>query len=192
VSRGQRGRQASGAGPNRWLKPLHVLEPIKGRRHGESTRLTPIATPRPQCGILPLRYMPAVGFQFSDAFRVQLNEARPGEGHARVVKNRLNGAFRHAGFAVDAVFRIDVEHLSIFVEALAGAHYYTIGVLAVPTRFADDKRHVHSPFEGATAAPQAIRAPSSPPNGDLVQPLLLEGLCGRLDFTNANWFGPPA
>src|SRR5262249_4910698 len=57
------------------------------------------------------------------------------------VEDRLDRAFRHAGLAVDAVVRIDVQHLFALVEALHRADRHTVGVLAAVTGLANDERH---------------------------------------------------
>jgi hypothetical protein len=57
------------------------------------------------------------------------------------VEDGFDRAFRNTRFAVDAFFRVNVEHLLPFVEALYRANDYTISVLAGETRFANDVRH---------------------------------------------------
>src|SRR5258708_6744113 len=57
------------------------------------------------------------------------------------VEDRLNRAFRHAGLAVDAVVRVDVQHLLALVEALHRADRDTVGVLAAVTGLGDDEGH---------------------------------------------------
>ena len=59
-----------------------------------------------------------------------------------VVEDRLDRALRDARLAVDAVVRVDVEHLLPFVEAIAGADRDAVGVLATDAGFGDDKRQV--------------------------------------------------
>lgn len=46
------------------------------------------------------------------------------------MEDRFDGAFGDACFAIDAVFWINVQHVRAFVEAVAGAYHYAIGVLA--------------------------------------------------------------
>src|SRR5262249_26692933 len=55
-------------------------------------------------------------------------------------------ALRHACLAVDAVLRVDVQHLLILPEALDRADGHAIGVLAVVARLANDVSHRNSPF----------------------------------------------
>src|SRR5690606_31894110 len=57
------------------------------------------------------------------------------------VENGLDRTFRDASFAVDALFRMDVEHRFAFVEALNRAHDHTIGVLTVETRLGNNVGH---------------------------------------------------
>lgn len=47
-----------------------------------------------------------------------------------LVEDCLDGAFGNAGFAVNALFRMDVQHLLAFVETFHGANDNAIGVLA--------------------------------------------------------------
>ncbi len=61
--------------------------------------------------------------------------------HVVFVEDRFDRALGHAGFAVDAFVRMDVENLLAFVEALHRANHHTIGVLAAKARFANDVRH---------------------------------------------------
>src|SRR5262245_46529131 len=80
-------------------------------------------------------------FQCGAAFRIQLDVARPLGRAVRLNVNGLDRAFRHAGLAVDAVVRIDVQHLLVLVEALHRTDDAAVGVLAVVTRSSDDVSH---------------------------------------------------
>jgi hypothetical protein len=60
------------------------------------------------------------------------------------MEDRLDGAFRHAGFAVNALFRMDVEHRLPLVEALDGADDDAVSVFAVEAGLGDDMRHLGS------------------------------------------------
>jgi hypothetical protein len=62
------------------------------------------------------------------------------------VEDGRYGAFRHAGFAVDAFFRMDKQDCFTFVEAFDWANCDTVGVLAVETGFGDNVRHGNGPF----------------------------------------------
>jgi hypothetical protein len=73
----------------------------------ESTTALPISTSRPQLRLLPLGDVAAARFQGRRALRIQLHELRPRRRHTGIVKDRLDGAFRHARFAIDALSRID-------------------------------------------------------------------------------------
>ena len=46
------------------------------------------------------------------------------------MENRFDWAFRNASFTVNALFRMNVEHLIAFVEAFHGAYDHAIGVFA--------------------------------------------------------------
>lgn len=58
-----------------------------------------------------------------------------------VRKDRLHGAFTPACIAIDALFRVDVEHVVALAKAVAGANGYTIGILAAITRFGNHISH---------------------------------------------------
>ena len=60
--------------------------------------------------------------------------------------NRSDRAFRNAGFAVDAFFRMDKQDCFTFVEAFDWANCDTVGVFAVKTGFGDNVRHGIGPF----------------------------------------------
>ena len=57
------------------------------------------------------------------------------------MEDGFDGAFWNAGFAVNALFRMDVEHRLAFVEALDGADDNAVGVLAVEAGFGNDVSH---------------------------------------------------
>src|SRR5262249_39312753 len=48
---------------------------------------------------------------------VERRETGPLAGHVRLGVDGLDRALRHAGFTIDAVGRVDVEHLLVLVEA---------------------------------------------------------------------------
>jgi hypothetical protein len=60
-------------------------------------------------GLCPLGDVVATFFQKDYALCVQLDEARPLGGYVHVLEDRLDRAFGHAGVAVNAIRRIDIE-----------------------------------------------------------------------------------
>jgi hypothetical protein len=74
-------------------------------------------------------------------FGIEFDEALPIFGDIILVEDGLDGAFRDAGFAVDAFVGVDVQNLIPFVKTLDGADHYTISVLATETWFAHDMSH---------------------------------------------------
>lgn len=90
------------------------------------------------------------GFLFGDdrrlwgEFRVQSGVVGPLFRKVVFVENRFDWAFWHAGFAVDAFIRMDVEHRFAFVEALHGAHDDAVGVLTIEAGFGNNVSHVSS------------------------------------------------
>src|ERR1051325_1178361 len=74
------------------------------------------------------------------ALRVERDVRRPFARHIGIGEDRLHGAFRDARLAIDAVARIDAEHRTVLVEALARADHDAIGVLAIEARFANNAR----------------------------------------------------
>ena len=91
-------------------------------------------------------------FLFGDAgglggeFGVELGEGLPLFGEIVFVEDGFDGALRNAGFAVDAFFGVDVEHLLPFVEALNRANGDAIGVLATKAGLGNDVGHWEKPF----------------------------------------------
>lgn len=65
---------------------------------------------------------------------IQLGELSPFFRQVIFVEDRLDRTFGNTRFAVDALVRVDVEHLLAFVEAFHGANNDAIGVLARETR----------------------------------------------------------
>ena len=72
---------------------------------------------------------------------IQLRESGPFFGQVIFMEDRLDGAFRNTRFAVNALVRMDVEHLFTFVEALYGANNDAIGVLAREARLCNYVSH---------------------------------------------------
>ncbi len=58
------------------------------------------------------------------------------------MEDGLNRAFRNTGFAVDALIRVDIQHLFAFVETLHRANDDAIGVLAVEAGFGNNVSHL--------------------------------------------------
>ena len=57
------------------------------------------------------------------------------------VENRFGGAFRDAGFAVNAGFWVDVGHFWALVKTVAGASCYASGIFTSNACFGDDMCH---------------------------------------------------
>jgi hypothetical protein len=72
---------------------------------------------------------------------VELNVALPFFWHVIFMENCFDWALRHAGFAVNAFFGMDIEHLIALVEAFHGANHDAIGVFASRARLGDDMCH---------------------------------------------------
>src|SRR5690606_976929 len=68
-------------------------------------------------------------------------------GHIVLVVDRLDGAFGHTGFTVDAFIRMDVQHLFAFVEAFHRADDHTVGVLTTVTGLGNHMRHYENLFD---------------------------------------------
>src|SRR5207302_9114200 len=61
---------------------------------------------------------------------IQLNECLLIFRHVVLMKDRFHRALRHAGLAVDALIRMDIEHLLAFIKTLDRANHNAIGVFA--------------------------------------------------------------
>jgi hypothetical protein len=72
---------------------------------------------------------------------IELNKRLLIFGDVVLVEDGLYRTFWHARFAVNALIRVDVQHLIPFVEALDGANDHTVGVLAAETGLANDVCH---------------------------------------------------
>jgi hypothetical protein len=66
---------------------------------------------------------------------VELNKALPLFRNIVLVENGFYWAFWNTSLTVNALIRVDVEHLIAFVKALDRAHYNTIGIAASVARF---------------------------------------------------------
>ena len=74
-------------------------------------------------------------------FGVEFDVAFPIARYVIFVEDGLDGAFGHAGFAIDAFIRMDVEHVCAFVKAFDGADHYAIGVSAAHARLSHNVSH---------------------------------------------------
>ena len=72
---------------------------------------------------------------------VDLNVTIPLRRQVGLREDGFDRALGHAGLAVDAVIRVDVEHLLVHVEAFHRTDDATIGVLTVVTWGGDDVSH---------------------------------------------------
>jgi hypothetical protein len=72
---------------------------------------------------------------------VELQIALPLIRQIVLVKDCFDRAFGHTRFAVDALFRVDVQHLVTLVETLYGANDHAISVFASRARLGNDVRH---------------------------------------------------
>ena len=79
--------------------------------------------------------------------RVELNEALPLLGHIPFREDCLHRAFDSARIAIDAIVRIDIQHLITLVKALARANHHAVGVFAAKAWSGHDVSHV-VPFCG--------------------------------------------
>jgi hypothetical protein len=62
-------------------------------------------------------------------------------GEVILVENGFDRTLRHAGLAIDAFIRVDIEQLLALVEALHGTDHDAVGVFAIETRFSNHMSH---------------------------------------------------
>lgn len=74
-------------------------------------------------------------------FGVELDKCLLVFGHVVLMEDGFDGAFGHAGFAIDAFVRMDIEDLLAFVEALDRANDDAVGVLAAEAGLANNVGH---------------------------------------------------
>lgn len=74
-------------------------------------------------------------------FSIQLRVRLPLVRQIIFMKDRLDRTLWHTSFTIDALFRMDVEHLFAFIEALHRANDNAIGIPAAVTRFGDNVGH---------------------------------------------------
>ena len=78
------------------------------------------------------------------------------------VEDRFDRTLGDAGFAVDALIRMDVEHLLAFVEAFHGADDDAIGVFAPVAGLSDNVGYVFVPFRERAEPTSTLREGSLP------------------------------
>src|SRR5262249_19888550 len=59
-------------------------------------------------------------------------------GYVVLSEDRVHGAFRHAQRAVNALIRLDHQHVGTFAETVDRAYIYAIGIFALDARFGND------------------------------------------------------
>src|SRR5262249_38322890 len=124
-----RRRRASGRSRTRWACARWRRRGRCWRRVGERAR--PNSSPRRRRGAIasarrgprpPARSSRGLllgdARQLSGHLRVEGDVVTPRLGDGRLVEDGPDGALRDAGLAVDAVYRVDVQHLLALVEAL--------------------------------------------------------------------------
>jgi hypothetical protein len=79
---------------------------------------------------------------FDSHFSIQLDEVAPFVGHLVVAEDCFDRALRSARIAVDALFRVDIEHLITLVKAITRAYSDAIGILAAKTGGGHDVGHL--------------------------------------------------
>src|SRR4029450_13384446 len=84
---------------------------------------------RPFLGVLLLGDLAARGLERGGLLGVDGGPVGPLAGHVGLGEDGLDRALRHARLAVDAVGRVDVQHLLVLVETLHRADGYAVGVL---------------------------------------------------------------
>jgi hypothetical protein len=78
-------------------------------------------------------------------FRIQLSKRLPLLGQVVLMEDCLNRTLWYAGFAVDALIGMNVQHLLSLIEAFYGAHNDTVGVLACEAGLSNHMGHDVSP-----------------------------------------------
>ena len=73
--------------------------------------------------------------------RWALAQLRPFGGDVRLAEDGRHGAFRHAGFAIDAFIRVDVKHLIAFIKTFHRTNNYAIGVFAAKAGLSNNVSH---------------------------------------------------
>src|SRR5262249_59175726 len=87
----------------------------------------------------------ADGLELGTFVGVYLRPVGPLGRHIGLDEDRFDGALRHARLAIDAIYRVDVQHHVILIKALDRTDDTAVGVLTVIARFANDVRHRKGP-----------------------------------------------
>src|SRR5262249_5852610 len=93
-------------------------------------------------GVLLFRYCLATRLQLRRLLGVELGEAAPLSGHVGFRENGFDRALGYAGLAVDAINRVDVEHLLPLVEAFDRADDDAVRIFAVMARLSNCVSHM--------------------------------------------------
>jgi len=70
---------------------------------------------------------------------------QPRRRHIVFIENGFDGALRNTGFTIDAFIWVDVDHVRVFVEAIAWANLQASLIFAAFARFSHDHRHNRVP-----------------------------------------------
>ena len=76
---------------------------------------------------------------------IQFNVMQPRRRHIVLVENGFDRALRNTGFTVDAFIWVDVDHVRVFVKAIAWANLQASLIFAAFARFSHDHRHNRVP-----------------------------------------------
>src|SRR6516165_2912668 len=95
-------------------------------------------------GVLLFCDRAATGFQLRRFLGVELGEAAPLSRNIGFREDGFDRTFGHAGFAVDAINRVDVEHMLPLIEAFDRADDDAVRVFAVMARLSNSVSHIQS------------------------------------------------
>jgi RNA polymerase sigma factor (sigma-70 family) len=70
---------------------------------------------------------------------------QPRRRHIVFIENGFDGALRNTGFTIDAFIWVDVDHVRVFVKAIAWANLQASLIFAAFARFSHDHRHNRVP-----------------------------------------------
>jgi hypothetical protein len=136
--------------PPRWVARWQINQSFSDSPLSTShCRLCLLLAPWPFFGIQFGRAFRGItlGLEFSGFVLIDLNPTGPLGWDIGFSKNGFDGAFRHASFAVDAIYVVNVEHHVILVETLHRADHAAVRVFTIVTRLTNGVRHVRS-FQG--------------------------------------------
>src|SRR5579875_1187809 len=88
----------------------------------------------------------AAFFQSGGTLGVELGEMGPLGRNIGLREDGLNRTLRDTGFTIDAVYRIDVKHLLVLVEAFHRADSHAVGILTIVTRLTNGVSHRNRSF----------------------------------------------